>query len=250
VLSDEIGGGVIRQDVQEAIQRELNYRLGEGDAPGALSRWEKELLLIAVNAVKPNACLSQLHARAAIKAGATIDQVLEVTLSIILIGMIRWKMAGMWALEAAKQEASEELKRLEVTGQAQAGEAARIEEIRQYVRKVLHREFPDMWEVLKDVAPAILDGYMKIRENIVKPDPHGALPKKMVELTIVSYDILQANSWGAQMHVKEAIRDGATVPEVVEAVALVMIEGGVPIYKTGGLEVIEAAEEAAAELKG
>ncbi len=35
MISETAGGGVIRQDVQEAIERELNYRLGQGDATGA-----------------------------------------------------------------------------------------------------------------------------------------------------------------------------------------------------------------------
>jgi hypothetical protein len=62
------GAGVIRQDVQQAIEREVRYRLGEGDAPGALARWHKELLLLVIQIVRANACLSQLHARAAVMA--------------------------------------------------------------------------------------------------------------------------------------------------------------------------------------
>jgi hypothetical protein len=37
------------------------------------------------------------------------------------------------------------------------------------------------------------------------------------------------------------------VPELIEAVALAMMEEGVHSYKTGGREVIEAAEHIAAE---
>ena len=49
---------------------------------------------------------------------------------------------------------------------------------------------------------------------------------------------------------KKRSGDGATVPEVVETVTLVMIEAGVLTYKTGGLEAIEAAEDEAAKLAG
>jgi len=69
MISEAAGAGVIRQDVQQAIEREVRYRLGEGDAPGALVRWQKELLLLVIQTVKANACLSQLHARAASKPG-------------------------------------------------------------------------------------------------------------------------------------------------------------------------------------
>jgi hypothetical protein len=72
MISEAAGAGIVRQDVQQAIEHEMRYRLGEGDAAGALARWQKELLLLVIHTVKANACLSQLHARAAIKAGATL----------------------------------------------------------------------------------------------------------------------------------------------------------------------------------
>jgi hypothetical protein len=69
MISAAAGAGVIRQDVQQAIEREVRYRLGAGDAPGALARWPKELLLLVIQTVQAKAGLSQLQARAAVKAG-------------------------------------------------------------------------------------------------------------------------------------------------------------------------------------
>ena len=242
MITDSAGGGLIRQDVQEAIEKELNYRLGEGEAPGALPRWQKELLLLVINAVKPNACLSQLHARAAVKAGATMEQVLQATLYQMLTGMVKWKMVGMEAFTAAEADVAES-QRIKPAGETGAGREQRIGEIEQYVSQVLQqKQLPDMWKKLSEIAPAILDGYMRMRESFLKPDPLGALPKKTMELAIVSADIVQMHSWGAKLHVIQAVKDGATVPEVVEAVALVMIEVGVPSYNDGAREVIEAAE--------
>jgi hypothetical protein len=43
------------------------------------------------------------------------------------------------------------------------------------------------------------------------------------------------------------VKDGGTVPELIEAVALAMIEEGVQSYKVCGREVIDAAEHIAAE---
>ena len=247
MISDEIGGGNIRQEVQDAIIKELNYRLGDGDVSSALFRWEKELLLFVINLAKSNSCLSRLHSQAAIKAGANIDQVYQVSLSILSLGMINWKMAGLGAIEAAEETAKclQHPRRLRKTSPS---EERRLEEIKQYVRQVLHHDLPDMWKKLANIAPIALDGYMRIRESYVNPDSSGALPKKTVELAIVCFDILKENSWGAQLHARQAIMDGASVPEVVDAVALVVIEGGVPTYKTGGLDVIETAEKTAAEL--
>jgi alkylhydroperoxidase/carboxymuconolactone decarboxylase family protein YurZ len=102
MISEAAGAGVIRPDVQQAIEREMRYRLGEGDAPGVLSRWQKELLLLVIHTVKANACLSQLHARAAVKAGATLAQVLQVIQYVELTGMVKWVMVGHDALTAAE----------------------------------------------------------------------------------------------------------------------------------------------------
>jgi alkylhydroperoxidase/carboxymuconolactone decarboxylase family protein YurZ len=86
-----------------------------------------------------------------------------------------------------------------------------------------------------------------MRESFVKPDPLGAVPKKLMELAIIAADIVQAHPWGAVRHTHRFIKDGGTVPEIIEAVALAMIEDGVQGYKTCGREVIEAAEKMAAE---
>lgn len=243
-IPDNVGGGTIREDVQEAIRRELDYRQGEGDLSGSLKRWEKECLLAAINAAKPNLCLSVLHSEAAIKAGASIEQVRDILLGVTQAGMLRWKMAGQWALTAAEEKAGRE-----AIKELSANEERRIQEIREYIRRVFHREFPDMWEKLAKVSPGVLDGYMKIRESLVTTDPNSSLPKKLVELRIFCSNISSPFTRGESPdHARAAVQAGATVPEVVEAVALAMIEGGIPIYMTAGLECIEAAEEEVAKL--
>ena len=63
----------------------------------------------------------------------------------------------------------------------------------------------------------------------------------------IAADIVQAHPWGAVRHTQRFMQDGGTVPELVEAVALAMIEDGVHCYNTCGREVIEAAEQRAVE---
>jgi len=246
MISEAAGAGVVRQDVQQAIERELQYRLGEGDAPGALSRWQKELLLLVIQTVKANACLSQLHARAAVKAGATLAQVLQVIQYVELTGMVKWVMVGHDALAAAEADVPE-AQRLELARNAWAGHEQRLQDIQQYLRRDGHGELSPPWQKLAEVAPAILDGYIRMRENFVKPDPLGAVPKTLMELAIIAADVVQAHPWGAVRHTQRFMKDGGTVPELIEAVALAMIEDGVQSYKACSREVIEAAEHTAAE---
>jgi alkylhydroperoxidase/carboxymuconolactone decarboxylase family protein YurZ len=242
MISELAGAGVIRPDVQAAIERELAYRLREGDAPGALARWEKALLLLVIHTVKSNACLSQLQARAAVKAGATLAQVLQVMQYVELTGMVKWVMVGHDALSAAEAAAPPE-QRDSVSQDAWSGQEQRFEDIQQYLRQDSHGEISPPWRKLAEVAPAVLDGYIRMRENFVKPDPLGAVPKKLMELAIIAADIVQVHPWGAVRHTQRYIADGGTVPELVEAVALAMIEDGVQNYKACGLDVIEAAEQ-------
>lgn len=244
MISELAGAGVIRQDVQQAIEREMQYRLGEGDAPGALARWHTELLLLVLQTVKANACLSQLHARAAVKAGATLAQVLQVMQYVELTGMVKWVMVGHDALSAA-EAAVPEAQRLALGRDAWAGQEQRLQDIQRYLRRDGHGELSPPWQKLADVAPAILDGYIRMREHFVKPDPLGAVPKKLMELAIIAADIVQAHPWGAVRHTQRFIKDGGTVPELVEAVAFAMIEEGVHCYTTRGREVLEAAEHLA-----
>lgn len=246
MISETAGAGVIRHDVQQAIEREVRYRLGEGEAPGALLRWQKELLLLVIHTVKANACLSQLHARAAIKAGATLAQVLQVIQYVELTGMVKWVMVGHDALAAAEAEAPE-AQRLNPARDAWAGHEQRWQAMQHYLRRDGHGEISAPWQKLAEVAPAILDGYIRMRENFVKPDPLGAVPKKLMELAIIAADIVQAHPWGAVRHTQRFVKDGGTVPELIEAVALAMIEEGVHSYKTCGREVLEAAEQRATE---
>jgi hypothetical protein len=113
--------------------------LGEGNAPGALARWQKELLLLVIQTVKANACLSQLHARAAVKAGATLAQVLQVIQYVELTGMVKWVMVGHDALAAAEADVPD-AQRLELAREAWTGHEQRFQDIQQYLRRDGHAE--------------------------------------------------------------------------------------------------------------
>ena len=195
--------------------------------------------------VKGNACLSQFHARAAVKAGATLAQVLQVMQYVELTGMVKWVMVGHDALTAAEADVPE-AQRLELARDSWTGQEQRMQDIQHYLRRDGYGDLSPPWQKLADVAPAILDGYIRMRENFVKPDPLGAVPKKLMELAIIAADIVQAHLWGAVRHTPRFVTDGGTMPELIEAVALAMIEDGVQCYNTCGREVIVAAEHLAA----
>jgi len=156
-------------------------------------------------------------------------------------------MVGHDALTAAEADVPD-AQRLQPARDTWTGQEQRLQDMQQYLRQDGHAELSLQWQKLAEVAPAILDGYIRMRENFVKPDPLGAVPKKLMELAIIAADVVQAHPWGAIRHTQRFIKDGGTVPELTEAVALAMIEEGVHSYKTCGRKVIEAAEHIAVEL--
>ena len=62
-------------------------------------------------------------------------------------------------------------------------------------------------------------------------------------------DIRNRLNMGIETHASQAIRDGATVRQMAEIIALAMLEGGHAVYHTGGAGVILVAEEGANSLK-
>jgi alkylhydroperoxidase/carboxymuconolactone decarboxylase family protein YurZ len=218
MISEAAGAGIIRQDVQQAIAREVRYRLGEGDAPGALARWHKALLLLVIQTVNANACLSQLHARAAVNAGATLAQVLQVIPYVELTGMVTWVMVGHDAWTAAEADVPE-AQRLNPARDAWSGHEQRWQDMHHDLRRDGHAELSPPWQKLAAVAPAMLDGDIRMREHVVTPDPLGAVPKQLRARAMIAADVVQAHPWGAVRHTQRFVKDGGTVPELIEAVA-------------------------------
>ena len=129
-----------------------------------LSRKEKELILLSIAYAHMRAAPAQLHARAAIRSGATLAEIAEVSaLAIIARGMPAFSMAGVPAIEAAEAESGQ-------TYRYPSGQASEVmlTDIRAYVAKVLGITFPNMWMILEKVfAPYALNGYMVIRQGVL-----------------------------------------------------------------------------------
>ena len=247
-FSEETGAGEIPVQLQQAIWREIHFRLENQDPPSPLNRLEKSLVLIRIQACLLNSMRTHLYILEALKSGGTMDQVTEAAVSVTMVGMLRWKMAAMDALNCAEAWAAEKNLPPRTPRIEDEGQEKMIQDSREYVRQSLNREFPDMWERLAEVAPLVLDGYMRMRKGIVHAG--GSIPKHIKELMIVGSDIAQGNSWGAEMHAGQAVRDGATVDQMIDVVALAMVEIGQSAYRIGGMDVIKAAEEVAAQCAG
>jgi AhpD family alkylhydroperoxidase len=90
-----------------AMMRERTFR--DISAGGALSKKVKELIIVAMNILQGNIWGIYAHTRAAIRAGATPNEIAEVVaLTILSRGMVAYRMGGYDALLAAEQAMAEQ----------------------------------------------------------------------------------------------------------------------------------------------
>jgi AhpD family alkylhydroperoxidase len=125
---------------------------------------------------------------------------------------------------------------------------AEIEAIFEYFEETLDQEeMPDFWKKLAEHAPYAMKGYYQIRQGALRDPPEGHIPRKYKELLIVAMDCAVHNYWGVEAHTRAAVKNGATVEEVTEAMVLSIMVLGMPNYRNAGYRAIVAAEEALEE---
>ncbi len=91
-----------------ALSGLLEFRRGFMAEPpsGALSKKVKELIFIVLDTVAHNVEGGKAHARAAVKAGATVAEIAEVlVITMYLMGVPTMEVAGKEILKAAIEEA-------------------------------------------------------------------------------------------------------------------------------------------------
>lgn len=107
---------------------------------------------------------------------------------------------------------------------------------------------PDLWRLLARRAPWALGGYLQMREAALRePSEGGALPRRYKQLILTAMHICEKNRWGAETYATAAVRDGATVEQVAEIVAMTTMTNGQASYQAAGQYALAAADEAAGE---
>lgn len=100
---------------------------------------------------------------------------------------------------------------------------------------------PPSYETLIEHAPQVFAGYGMIRDFVMRtPENGGALDLKTKELIFTLLDTLAGHKDGAISHAKVAMKNGLTMPELVEGLVQVVMVGGIPTWNSVGVEVIAA----------
>lgn len=103
--------------------------------------------------------------------------------------------------------------------------------------------FPDAMETFAREAPEAFDGYIRMREWIMKDPPEGQLDRKIKHLIFCVLDVSVGHLEAAIYHARAAMRQGLTLDELTMGLVQVYVACGVAAWGRTGYKVLEAMRE-------
>lgn len=101
---------------------------------------------------------------------------------------------------------------------------------------------PEPIRAMAEYAPEALVAYMKFKDYLYKPAGEAGLDLKTKELIYVVLDTATGNLAGANNHLRAAVDQGLTVPELAEALIQVMNVCGITTWGQTGYKVLDEAK--------
>ena len=202
---------------------------------GILPRKVLEFIHITVNAsvTHPYSPALRVHIANALRCGATKAEILEVFQLVSILGIHSMGLSMPILLEEAKAAGQEvDLTRLNTE---QMELKRQFTETRGY--------WPQTWDGIVALAP----DYMKAHDSLGSvAQVGGVLEPKVKQLLLIAVDASTTHLWasGVRTHVRAALKEGASITEIVEVLKLVSTLGvqsvtfGLPIL----LEEMVAAD--------
>lgn len=210
---------------------------------GALSRKEKELILVGINAARRYERTMLYHTKGAVDAGATVAEIGEILLPCVLSrGLPAW-LEGMKALEYARdyirsQEAG--AGGAQAAGEARSGLAdvtiGDAEAVHEYFARAQggnhHGEpaLPAWAQWMEQTHPGALRSYVQLRANALAD---GLVSRKLKELLLVGINAAERYPAGIKIHLEAAKQLGATDQELAEVFLTALLTAGIPAWIEG-----------------
>lgn len=190
---------------------------------GVLPRKLVELISVALNAACTNLNPegTHRHIRAALEAGATRDEILFVLKCATVLGIHSCSLGAPILLEEAKAAGSRPARKKPVATPA----CNKMKAIGQW---------NTAWDPFVELDPQWTDEFMATGGGIYTS---GVMSPKEVELLSVALDASYTHMYapGTRRHIKGALKAGATIEEIMEALKLCVVQAvqacnlGVPI---------------------
>ena len=105
---------------------------------------------------------------------------------------------------------------------------------------------PDSVAVLARHAPAAMDGYLAFRTFAHRLPEDGGLDAVTRELLFVALDVVEDHGEAAKAHAEAALRAGASVAQIAQALVIAMMISGIATWSKTGHAVVAHAEAFAA----
>jgi len=125
-----------------------------------------------------------------------------------------------------------------------------MDDIREYCMDYYGR-VPEAYETMGRYLPDTMMNWIELRKSIFKNNPGGLTmrEKELISLAIEITARKPKQQTGAETHAKLAIKNGATVTQISEVVAICMLLAGMMTYIVSGHTALKTAEEYNEELE-
>jgi alkylhydroperoxidase/carboxymuconolactone decarboxylase family protein YurZ len=172
-----------------------------------------ELVSVSLNAACTNLSASgtRHHMRAALEAGATREEILFVLKCGSALSIHSCSLAAPMVLEEAKA-ANVELTRVNTVPTPACDAMRRI------------GQWNTAWDPFFELDPVFTDQFMAMGGGIYQS---GVMTPKEVELLSIALDASFTHMYaaGTRRHIKNALKAGATVEEIMEVLKLCVVQG-------------------------
>lgn len=192
---------------------------------GALSRKEKEWVLVGVNAARRYERSMLYHTKGALDAGSTVDELAEILLPCILSRGIPAWLEGHKALVYAEEYVGRSDR--DGVAEAPAPSFVTLDEALAYYREEANGREPDWVRSMREYAPGTLRDYANLRSPVLDD---GHVPRKMKELVLVGINLAERYPPGVSLHVQGARRVGATDSELADVALTCLLTAGIPAW--------------------
>jgi len=109
-------------------------------------------------------------------------------------------------------------------------------------------ELPDQFAIMLKYAPKTFAGYALMRAGAMREKGEGgALDIKTKSLIFILLCIMTDDIANAALHLKNAVKNGMTMPEFAEALTQVLMVGGISRWNKGCAGLLAEAESMFAE---
>lgn len=200
---------------------------GEILVDGKLSKKDKELLLVGVNAARRYERSMIYHTKGAIDSGATVDEIADIIATCIISRGIPAWLTGIKAIQYAIQDLHGKQSN-ELLAEQNLNFNS-LEDCLHYYEKESGR-LPEWVQLLKEHNPEVLYQYSNLRNHVLT-DRH--VSRKLKELVLVGINVCEMYKEGIQIHIHNAKKLGATDEEIAEVSLVGLLTAGIPAWFEG-----------------